>query len=163
MTSTARMGRKYIVDSVSDTARALLTFALLSSTALGVYVWKLSRLDAAGPDRLVGLLRLAQWAALALAALGAVSIGSTIAHEAAPLGTIEVTLGLAFIVIGAVVLHREPREALLLAAGAFVLHALVTLAHRPNGLPPIAPAWYTAGSAIYDLFFAAACYWARRQ
>jgi hypothetical protein len=157
------MGGKYIVESVSDTARALLTFALLSSTALGVYVRKLSRLDSGGPDRLVGQLRLAQWAALVLAAMGSVPIGSTIAHEAAPLGTLEVTLGLAFIVAAAVVLLREPREALLLAAGAFVLCALVTLAHRPSGLPPIAPGWYTAGSAIYALFFAAVCYWARRH
>jgi hypothetical protein len=151
------------VESVSDTARALLTFALLSSTALGVYVWKLSRLDPGGPDRLVGQLRLAQWSALVLAATGAVSIGSTIAHETAPFGTLEVTLGVAFVVLAAVVLHREPREALLLAAGAFVLHALATLAHRPNGLSPVAPGWYTAGSAIYDLFFAAVCYWARRR
>lgn len=148
---------------MSDTARVLLTAALLSSTALGVYVWTLTRLDPAGPDRLVGQLRLAQWAALALAGNGGVSIGLAVANDAGPFGAVEVTFACAFIVIAAVVLHREPREALLVATAAFVLHALVTLAHRPRMLAPLAPAWYIAGTAIYDVFFAAMCYWTRRR
>jgi len=147
---------------VSDTARALLTAALLSSTALGVYVWSLTRLDSTGPERLLGQLRLGQWAALALAAAGAVSIGLAIANETAPLGTVEVTLGAGFIVIAALVLRREPREALFLLAGGFVLHALVDIAHRPGGLTPLGPRWYAVGSAICDLYFAAVCYWAAR-
>jgi hypothetical protein len=163
MTSTARMRRKYIVVCVSDTARALLTAALLSSTALAVYVWKLTRLDPTGPERLIGQLRLAQWAALALAAVGAVSIGLAAANDAAPFGTLEVTLGLVFIVLAGLILQRDPQEALLLAAGAFVLQALFNVAHHPRGLPLMAPAWYTAGCAIYDLFFAAVCYWGRRR
>lgn len=148
---------------MSDTARGLLTAALLSSTALGVYVWMLTRQDATGPERLVGQLRIAQWAALALAAMGASSIGLTVANEGAPLGTLEVTLGLAFVVGAGVVLRREPREALFLVAAGFVLHALTDIAHRPGGLAPIAPHWYAVASAIYDLYFAALCYWAARR
>src|SRR6185437_6302914 len=93
--------RASILESVSDTARVLLTAGLLSSTALGVYVWILTRQDSAGPERLIAQMRVAQWAALALASMGASSIGLTIANEAAPLGPIEVTLGFAFIVVAA--------------------------------------------------------------
>ena len=148
---------------MSDTARVLLTAALLSSAALGAYLWTLARLDSAGPERLIGQLRLAQWAALALAAKGAVSIGLAIANETAPLGTVEITIGVAFIVIAGLVLQREPREALWLVAGGFVLHALADIAHRPGGLTPIAPHWYAVGSAVCDLYFAAVCYWAARK
>jgi hypothetical protein len=151
------------LESVSDTARVLLTAALLSGTALGVYVWMLTRQDSTGPERLIGQLRVAQWGALALAVMGATSIGLAIASEMAPLGTLEVTIGVGFIVIAAVVLQREPREALLLVAGGFVLHALADIAHRPGGLTPIAPHWYAVGSAISDIYFAAVCYWATRR
>jgi hypothetical protein len=155
--------RASILESVSDTARVLLTAALLSSTALGVYVWMLTRLDSDGPERLIGQLRLAQWAALALAATGAVSIGLAIANETAPLGTVEVAINVGFMVIAALVLQREPRSALFLVAGGFVLHALTDIAHRPGGLTPIAPHWYAVGGAICDLYFAAACYWVARK
>ncbi len=131
-------------------------------TALGVFVWKVRRLDPDGPDRLVAQLRLAQWAALALAALGAASIGTAAATQA-PYGPVDVTLGLAFVIGAALLLQREPREALMLAAGAFVVQAMINLAHRPHGLPPMTPGWYTAGCAIYDVFFAAICYWGRRS
>jgi hypothetical protein len=151
------------VDSVSDTARALLTAAILSSTALAMYVWKLRRLEPGGAERLIGQLRLAQWAALAMAGLGAVSVGLAAANETAPFGTLEATMGLAFVVVAALVLQREPREALLVAAAAFLLMALFNLAHRPRMLAPMAPAWYTAGCAIFSLFLAAICYWGRRK
>ena len=148
---------------MSDTARVLLTAALLSITALGVYVWRLARLDPTGPERLVGELRLAQWAALVLSATGAVSIGLAIANEAAPFGAIEVTLGLAFVVLAALVLQREPRSALWLAASGFVLHALLDIGHRPGGLAPVAPHWYAVGCAVYDVCLSAVCYWATRR
>lgn len=148
---------------MTDTARVLLTAAVLAATALAVYVRRLTRPETAGPARLVGQLRLAQWAALALAALGAASIGFAVAHETSPFGTVEVTLGLAFVVLAGIILQREPRDALLLAAGGFVIHALVSMAHRPGGLDPLAPAWFMAGCAVFDVFFAGLCYWARRR
>jgi hypothetical protein len=148
---------------VSDTARVLLTAAVLSSTALGVYVWKLTRPDVDGAERLIGQLRLAQWAALVLAATGAVSIGLAVANSAVLLGTVEVTIGVAFVILAGFVLTRDPREALLVCVGGFILHAFVDVAHRPGLLAPLAPAWYFAGCAIYDVYFAAICYWARRS
>jgi hypothetical protein len=155
--------RASILESVSDTARVLLTAAVLTATALAVYLWRLTRLDPTQPERLIGELRLAQWAAIALATVAAVSIGLAIAHETAPFGTIEITAGLALVVVAALVLLREPRDALLLAASGFLVHAMLNIAHRPGALNPIAPPWYVVGCAIYDLFFAAVCYWARRR
>jgi hypothetical protein len=163
MTSTARMREASILESVSDTARVLLTAAVLSSTALAAYAWRLTRLDPSGPERLIGELRLSQWAALALAAAGSASIGLAVAHDGAPFGPLEVTLGVAFVAIAAIVLQREPREALLVAAGGFVLHALLNLAHRRGGLDPIAPPWFAIGGAIFDVVVAAICYWGRRR
>ena len=150
------------MEPVPDTARVLLTAALLSITAIGVYVWNLTRLDPGGPERLIAQLRLAQWAALALAALGAGTIGFAAANQT-PSSPLDVSLGLAFVIVAAFVLQREPREALLIAAGAFLLQAFLNLVHRPHALAPIAPGWYTAGAAIYDVFFAGICYWARRS
>jgi hypothetical protein len=151
-----------ILESVSDSARVLLVAAVLSLTALAVFVVRLARLDG-GPARLIGQLRLAQWSALALSAIGAVPIGLVIFQEHAPLGNLEITIALAFVVLAGLVLQREPRDALQLAAGGFVAHALLDIAHRPGALDPVAPHWYAVGCAMYDVCFAALCYWARRR
>lgn len=149
---------------MTDTARVLMTAAVLAASATGFFTWRLGQLDASGPQRLIASLRLAQWAALLLAATGAVSIGLAVAQDAMPSGTIEVTLGIAFVLLGGLVLNREPREALLVAAGGFVAHALVNIAHRPGLLEPsLAPRWYAVGCAVLDLYIAALCYWARRR
>jgi hypothetical protein len=155
--------RRHIVESVSDTARVLLTAAVLSASASGMFVWRLSRLDPAGPERLIAQLRLAQWAALLLAATGAMAIGLAVANESVPFGAIEVTLGAGFIVLAAVVLGRDPRDGLLLVTAGFLAHALTQIAHQPDLLwPNLAPHWYAVGCAIFDLYIAALCYWARR-
>ena len=148
---------------MSDTARILLTTAVLSSTAFAMFVWKLTRLDSGGPDRLVGQLRLAQWGALVLAAIAGVSLGLTIAHDEGPFGSLEVTLAAAFLIVAAVAMLREPRSALYVLTIAFVLHALFDIAHRPGVLPAVVPQWYAVGSSIYDLCIAALCYWAARR
>jgi hypothetical protein len=149
---------------VSDTARVLLTASVLTVSGFGLYAWRLTRLDATGPERLVGELRLAQLAALLLAASGAVSVGLAIANESAPFGPVDVTLGIAFILLAAFVLRREPRDGLLLVAGGFGVHALADIAHRPGLLWPIlAPEWYAVGCAVFDVYIAAICYWARRR
>lgn len=149
---------------MTDTARVLMTVAVLAASAAGFYTWKIVQLDPSGPQRLIALLRLAQWSALLLGASGAVSIGLAVAQEAMPSGTIDVTAGVAFVLIGGLVLNREPREALLLAAGGFVAHALVDIAHRPGLLEPgLAPRWYAVGNAVFDLYIASLCHWARRR
>jgi len=148
---------------VTDTARVLLTAGLLSLTTAAVFAGRLRRTDRSDPARLVGQLRLAQWAAVGLAMMGGASIGLAVAGSGEPLAHLDLALGLAFAVLAGTVLHQEPPRGLLIAAGAFLGHALVTLAHRPGGLTPaFAPFWFTAGAAIYDVAMAAACFWATR-
>jgi hypothetical protein len=142
----------------------LLTAGVLSLSTAGVFAVRLRRTDTADAARLVGQLRLSQWAAIVLAMLGGAPIGLAVASASQPLAHLDLTFGVAFGVLAGVVLHREPSHALLLASGGFVLHALLDLAHRPGWLSPaIAPLWYTAGSATYDICMAAICFWATRR
>jgi hypothetical protein len=149
---------------VTDTARVLLTFAILSGVAVSVFARRITQMDPMQPERLIGELRLAQWAAILLAAAGAIPIGLSVAHQTVPFGHLDAAIGVAFIGLAGIVLQRDPREALLMVAGGFILHALVDLAHRPGVLSPdLAPRWFTAGCATYDVYLAAVCYWARRR
>jgi hypothetical protein len=149
---------------VSDIARVLLMAGVLSVSALAVFAWRLTRLDGRDPLRVVGELHLSQWMGLILAATGALPIGLAVAHETVLAGTLDVTLGLAYVVFAAFVQRREPREALLYAAAGFVAHALTDIAHRP-GWPfaQVAPRWFIIGCAVYDVCLAAICYWARKR
>jgi uncharacterized membrane protein HdeD (DUF308 family) len=138
--------------------------AALAGIATGAFSWRLSRLDAGGPQRLVAQLRLAQWAAILLAATGAVPIGLAVGQEMLEGGTVEISFGMTFILLSAMVLTREPREALLVVAAGFGLHALLDIAHRPGWLSPyLMPRWFAIGCAIFDVYIAAVCYWARRR
>lgn len=149
---------------MTDTARVLLTAGVLSVSTAGVFAARLRRMDASDPARLVGQLRLSQWAAIVLATLGGAPIGLAVANAGQPLAHLDLTLGVAFGILAGIVLHREPAAALHLASGAFILHALLDLAHRPGWLSPaIAPVWYTAGSATFDIGMAAVCFWAARR
>jgi hypothetical protein len=144
---------------MTDTARVLLTAALLTGSALATFVTRIVRIDPAQPERLVGELWLAQWAALLLAAVGAMPIGACLVSRAAATGQIDAALGIGFIVLAAVVLRRAPRDALLLCAAGFVAHALVDIAHRPGLLSPdLLPRWYTVGCASFNVFVAAVCF-----
>jgi hypothetical protein len=149
---------------VTDTARVLLTAGVLSATAASMFAWRVGRIDAERPERLIGELRLAQWAALVLAAVSAMSIGLAVAAPPTPTAQLDAALGIAFLVLAGLVLLRDPREALLLVSLGFVLHALVDIGHRPGLLSPdLAPRWFTIGGATYDLYLAALCYWLRRR
>ena len=126
--------------------------------------WRISRLDPSGPDRLIGELRLAQWAASVFAAISAISIGLALANLSAPLAHVDAAMGVMFAGAAGFILQRDPREALLLLAVGFGTHALVDIAHRPGWLSPdLAPRWYMIGGATFDVYVAALCYWARRQ
>lgn len=149
---------------MSDTARVVVTAAALSAATLAVFAWRLLMLDADGPERLIGELRLAQWAALLLGATGAISIGLALGDLNTPLANWDAAIGILFVGIAGVVLQRDPREALLILAAAFVLHALVNIAHRPGWLAAdLVPRWFSVGSAVYDVALAGICYWARRR
>jgi hypothetical protein len=88
----------------------------------------------------------------------------SVAAEAVPSATLDVTIGAVLVLAAAAVIQREPRVALIIAATAFVAHALTDLAHRPGWLSPdLSPRWYIVGSAIYDVCVAALCYVATRR
>lgn len=149
---------------MTDTGRVLLTAAALSLSALTFYVWRLSHLDRNGPAHLIGQLRLAQAIAVVLAAVGAIPVGLAVCRADVPLAHVDAVIGITFVFAAGYLQTREPREALLIAAGAFVLHALVDIAHRPGWLSTdLAPQWFNAGCAIGDACLCALCYWARRR
>jgi hypothetical protein len=149
---------------VTDTARLLLTIAALSAVVMAALTWNVLRGESASPARLIAQLRVSQWAAIMLAAVGGISIGLSVAAEAVPSATLDVTIGAVLVLAAAAVIQREPRAALIIAATAFVAHALTDLAHRPGWLSPdLSPRWYVVGSAIYDVCVAALCYVATRR
>jgi hypothetical protein len=149
---------------VTDTARVLLTAALLTGSGLGVYVWRLSRTDPAEPARLIGELRLSHWMALLLAAVGGSWIGLSAAKAPPLLGTIDLTVALAAIVVAAWALQRETRSALLLLSIAFLAHAIIDAAHRPGLLDTeMSPRWFTLGCAAFNLYLSALCFWVQRK
>jgi len=149
---------------VTGTVGLLLVAAVLSGLALAGYAWRLTRIDPAHPDRLIGELRLAQLGAILLAATAGSWIGLAIAANPDPITNVDVTLGLGYVALAVIVLQLDPRQALLTLALAFVLHALIDIAHRPGWLSPsIAPRPFIVGCAAYDIFVAAICFWARRR
>lgn len=148
---------------MSDPVRVLLLAAVLSGVAVSSLAWSVSRFDPASPERLVGELRLARWAAILLAAVGAISIGLAL-DDRGFTGNTDIALAVMFVGTAGLVLQREPREGLFLAALAFIAHALVNLAHRPGWLSSeVVPHWYAVGCAVYDSYLAALCYWTRRR
>ena len=149
---------------MTDTARVLLTAAILSASAFGLLAWRVGRSDPGQPARRGGELRVAQWAAILLAGTAGLPIGLRIAAPAVPTGHLDAAFGVGFMVLAGIVLLRDPREGLALASAGFVLHALLDLAHRPGWLSPdLVPRWYVVGCASYDVVIAALCYWARRR
>ena len=147
---------------MSETGRVLLAAAVLSLAAIATLAWRITRTDPTEPDRLIGELRLAQWAAVLLAAVGALPIGIAVARLGDATAGLDVAVGAVLVGLAGIVLQREPREGLLVLTGAFVLHALVDLAHRPGWLSiDFAPRWFTAGCATYNVCLAALCYWGR--
>jgi hypothetical protein len=150
---------------MTDTARVLLTAAVLSVGAMAYLAWQVLRTDAQSPARLIGQLRLAQCAAMLIAATGAVPIGLAIAaNPDLALVHLDAALGTVFVVVAGLVLLRDPRQGLFVAAIAFVAHALLDLAHRPGWLSPgLAPRWFFVSCAVYDVLLAAVCYWGRRR
>lgn len=149
---------------MSDSARVLLTAAVLSVSALAAFAWRVARIDVSQPERLMGELRLAQWAAVLLATAGAMPMGLAVAGSALETAHVDAAFGFGYVLFAGLILQREPRSALLFAIGGFASHALLDISHRPGGLSPdLAPQWFMIGSASYDLAIAAICYWARRR
>ena len=147
-----------------DTVHVLAVAAGLSAGAVSLLAWRVARVEESHPDRLVGELRVARWAAVLLAAVGAISIGLAVGEASPALGIADAAIGMIFVGMAGIVLQRDPREGLLLSAAAFVVHALLCIGHRPGWLPvDLAPRWFIVGCAIYDVYIAGLCYWTQRR
>ncbi len=152
------------MDIVTDAARTLLVAGALSAIAAATFVIRIRRYEAGAPERLIGELRTANLAALILAAVSASTVGFTIVNGGAATAALEISLALFFVGAAGAMLFQEPRTALLIGATAFVLHALVALAHRPGALSvDLMPRSYLIGCALYDGCMAALCFLARQR
>jgi len=137
--------------------------ALIAFGALGLgLAWQSIRtatIPTASPERLIAELRLAQMAALLLTLSAGAYIGFAVAREHDPGVGLDIALSVAFMLVAAVTMLRDPRQALTIVALAFAAHAVVDIGHRPGLLPDsLAPRWYAVGCAVYDVFIGAVCY-----
>jgi hypothetical protein len=117
-----------------------------------------------GPVRLIGELRLSQWAALTLAVIGGAWLGISAGRPGDERAGFDITIACATILFAGWTLQRDTRQSLLLLAGAFLVHALLDTAHRPGWLSPdLAPRWLVVGCAAYNVYMAVLCVWAQRR
>ena len=144
---------------MSDVLQALLVTAVASGAG---FVWlslRTLQLDANAPNRLIAELRLAQIGALLLAFVAGAYIGFAGVANTNAGGGLDIALALGFFVVAASAPTRDPREALIILATAFVAHAVVDILHRPGALSVgIVPQWYLIGCAVYNIAIGALCY-----
>jgi len=144
---------------VSDVLQALLVTAVASGAG---FVWlslRTLQLDTNAPSRLIAELRLAQIGALLLAFVAGSYVGFAGVASTAAGGGLDIALALGFFVVAASAPTRDPREALIILAIAFVAHAVVDILHRPGALSVgIVPQWYLIGCAVYNIAIGALCY-----
>ena len=144
---------------MSDVIQALLVTAMASGAG---FVWlslRTLQLDANTPNRLIAELRLAQIGALLLAFVAGAYIGFAGVANTNAGGGLDIALALGFFVVAASAPTRDPREALIILAIAFVAHAVVDILHRPGALSVgIVPQWYLIGCAVYNIAIGALCY-----
>ena len=144
---------------MSDVLQALLVTAVASGAG---FVWlslRTLQLDTNAPSRLIAELRLAQIGALLLAFVAGSYIGFAGVASTAAGGGLDIALALGFFVVAASAPTRDPREALIILAIAFVAHAIVDILHRPGALSVgIVPQWYLIGCAVYNIAIGALCY-----
>ena len=118
-----------------------------------------SSIPTSSPQRLVDELRLAQMAALLLALTAGAYIGFAVVREYEPGVGFDVALAVSFLLVAAVTMVKDPRQALTIIALAFAAHAVLDVGHRPGMLPDaLAPRWYSIGCAMYDVYVGAICF-----
>ena len=143
-------------------SEALRTALIAFGALAGGFTWQAIRtaaIPAASPERLVAELRLAQMAALLLTLTAGAYIGFAVVRENEPGVGLDIALAVGFLLVAAVTMLRDPRQALTIVALAFAAHAVIDVAHRPGLLPEaLAPRWYAVGCAVYDVFMAVVCY-----
>jgi len=143
-------------------SEALRTVAVaFGALALG-FMWQAARaaaVPASSPQRLIAELRLAQMAALLLTLTSGAYIGFAVMHENQPGVGLDIALAVGFLLVAAITMVRDPRQALTILALAFAAHAVVDILHRPGMLPDgLTPRWYAIGCAVYDLVIGSLCY-----
>ncbi len=117
------------------------------------------RLPGSSPDRLVAELRLAQVSAVVLALTAGAPLGLAAAHEFVPGVGLDVAFALGFLVVAVLAPLRDPHEALLALALAFIAHALLDVLRGPGLLPDATvPRWFAVGCAIHNVWSGAASY-----
>ncbi|HYT75979.1 MAG TPA: hypothetical protein VEL79_14590 [Vicinamibacterales bacterium] len=140
---------------------ALRTTLIAFGALAGGFTWQAARtasIPTSSPERLVGELRLAQMGALLLTLSAGAYIGFAVGRDAPGVG-IDISLAVCFLLVSAITMVREPRQALTIIALALAAHAVVDVAHRPGMLPEgLAPRWYSIGCAVYDVYIGALCY-----
>jgi len=144
---------------VSEALRTVLVAFGALAVGLAWQSIRTSAIPTASPERLIAELRLAQLAALLLTLSAGANIGFAVGRENEPGVGLDIALAVGFMLIAAVTMLRDPRQALTIVALAFAAHAVLDIAHRPGLLPDgLAPRWYAVGCAIYDVFIGAVCY-----
>lgn len=140
-----------------------LRTTLVAFVALAAgFTWQAIRTagtSTSSPQRLVDELRLAQMAALLLVLAAGAYIGFAVVRENEPGVGFDIALAVCFLLVAAITMVRDPRQALTILALAFAAHAVVDVAHRPGLLPEaLAPRWYAIGCAVFDVYVGALCY-----
>lgn len=149
---------------MNDPSHVLLVAGVLSAAALVVFGAQIERMESTTPERLIAQMRLAQFAAIALAVVSGITCGLVLADGTGAFTTLDTCLFAVFGGVAALVIGREPRQALLLAAVALVAHGFVTIAHRPGWMPSVPfSQWHAVGLAVYDLVIATICIWTWRR
>jgi len=143
-------------------SEALRTVVVAFGGLAILFTWQSIRtaaIPASSPQRLVEELRLAQVAALLLALTAGAYIGFAVVRENEPGVGFDIALAVGFLLVAALTMVRDPRQALTIIALAFAAHAVLDVAHRPGLLPDaLAPRWYAIGCAVYDVVIGAVCY-----
>jgi len=144
---------------VSEALRTVLIAFGALAAGLAWQSVRTAAIPTAAPERLIAELRLAQMAALLLTLSAGAYIGFAVGREHDPRISLDIALAVGFLLVAAVTMLRDPRQALTIVALAFAAHAVVDIAHRPGLLPEaLAPRWYAVGCAVYDVFMGAVCY-----
>jgi len=145
--------------AVTEGLRTIAVAAAALAAGFTWYAFKTASIPTSSPERLVGELRLGQFAALLLTLSGGAYIGLAAVHESRLGIGLDVALATGFFVVAAVAMLRDPRQALTILSLGFAAHAVLDVAHRPGLLPEgIAPTWYSIGCAVFDVYIGALCY-----
>jgi hypothetical protein len=143
----------------TETVRAIVLGFLAVGSVLAFFSFRAAATPSSSPERLIAEFRVVRFAALLLALTAGAYVGLAAARDQVAAGALDVTLSIGFLAVASVAVTRDPRQALMMLAGAFAAHALLDIAHRPGLLSPdLAPRWFLISCAVYDMTAGALCY-----